>query len=392
MNFNEFSDYYRQIYVKWFNRQTIKVAVRWLRINFYRIIPTNSTKEIELLHQQLIIDSSWSTDFIFCCVVSCLIASFGLLSNSTAVIIGAMLVAPLMLPLRGLAFSACEGDLELFRKAIFSICGATILSLCLSIFTATVISFSDLGSEIMARTQPNLIDLGIAVTAGAMSGFGKLRTGISDTLAGTAIAVALMPPLCVVGICTTMGEFPLAAGAFLLYVTNLLGITLSCMIVFVLAGYTKLSRAVGITTIITLVLVVPLGASFIRLLEQQKIEAEVRNQLINETYTIGQDVENVSIRVLWTSKIPEVYVTLQTDKTITPIQVDLTEKYINRRLRRTFKLTLFVSPLTVITGEEVQLPSPQMTSPEIRSIETTPTQEQNNQKPVNLLPQYSPRN
>ena len=369
MKLIKFFDDWQKFYSEWCNQKKIKVIFRWLKINFSRLIPKNSEEEIDNLYKQLIVDSSWKTDFILCTIVSCLIASFGLLSNSTAVIIGAMLVAPLMLPLRGLAFSACEGDFKLFRRAAFAIVGATILSLFLSSFIAKISAFSELGSEIIARTRPNLIDLGIAVTAGAMSGFGKIRTGISDTLAGTAIAVALMPPLCVVGICLTMGNYPFATGAFLLYFTNLLGITLACMIVFIFSGYTKPNHALGWTSLLTsslltFLLVIPLGASFFRLIEQQEIETEVKNRLIYETFTIGQDVEGVDIKVVWTTERPTIYVTLETDKEISPKQVQLTEKYINDRLNRDFQLILFVSPLTRITGEEPQL-TPEEKLPEI---------------------------
>lgn len=344
------SDYWQQCYLTLRNSKQRKAFFQRFKKNLNR--PLNSSRDIKKLHQQLTLDSAWSTDFILCTVISCLIASFGLLGNSTAVIIGAMLVAPLMLPLRGLAFSACEGDFSLFRKAMLSIIGATVVSLLLSACLAAIISLSELGSEVLSRTQPNLIDLGIAVTAGAMSGFGKIRTGISDTLAGTAIAVALMPPICVVGICLVRGDFNLAEGAFLLYFTNLLGITLACMIVFILAGYTKMNHAVGITTLLTLLLIIPLGASFLRLLEQQKLEKEVILKLTQETVTVGQDVESTDINVDWTAKRPIVYVTLQTDKEITSRQVKLTQKYINRRLDKNFELILLVSPLTKITGED----------------------------------------
>ena len=385
MKLTKLFDDWQQFHSEWCNQKKlkIKIIIRWLKINFYRLIPENSEAEIDQLHKQLITDSSWKTDFILCTVVSCLIASFGLLSNSTAVIIGAMLVAPLMLPLRGLAFSACEGDFKLFRKALFSILGATIVSLLLSSFIAKISAFSELGSEIISRTQPNLIDLGIAVAAGAMSGFGKIRTGISDTLAGTAIAVALMPPLCVVGICLTMGNYPFATGAFLLYFTNLLGITLACMIVFIFSGYTKMNHAVGWTTLLTFLLVIPLGASFFRLIEHQEIEKEVKQKLIYETFTVGQDVEEVDIQVVWTTERPTIYVTLETDKKITPKQVRLTEKYVNDRLNKDFQLILFVSPLTQITGEEEEelTPKEKVSESNLKNIE---------KDNIDLSPEYSP--
>lgn len=338
-------------------RKRIKALGRWLRMTFYRLIPPANPEKVKSLHQKLSYDSSWSVDFILCTIAACLIATFGLLSNSTAVIIGAMIVAPLMLPLRGLAFSACEGDLNLFKQAILSIVGATLVSLFLSSTIAKITSLPDIGSEIIARTQPNLIDLGIAITAGGISGFGKIREGISETLAGTAIAVALMPPLCVVGISLAMGNYPYAIGAFLLYITNLLGITLACMIAFIVSGYTKATKVLGLTTLLTIFLMIPLGASFFRLLQQQQIETEINRKLVNETITVGKDVENVKVRIVWTSKNPVITVTLQTEKQISPRQVKLVQDYLNQRLDRTFDLIFSVIPVRRITGEEKDIPT-----------------------------------
>ena len=173
-----------------------------------------------------------------------------------------MLVAPLMSPLRGLAFSALDGDLSLFRKAFLAIAGGTIIAIFLSSIVGLIAGIPEFQSEILNRTQPNLIDLGVAVAAGFISGFAKLRPRLSDALAGTAISVALMPPLCVVGLSLSQGYTSFATGAFLLYITNLLGITLACMLVFIVAGYAKMNHALGVAFGLTALLVFPLGASF----------------------------------------------------------------------------------------------------------------------------------
>jgi uncharacterized hydrophobic protein (TIGR00271 family) len=342
----------QNIYNKWLAKGKIKVFYRWLKRNFFKIIPTVSEDKVNLLYQELSYDASWNKNYIVCSISACLIASFGLISNSAAVIIGAMVVAPLMLPLRGLAFSACEGDFRLFRKALLSIIGATILALFLSSFLGFIITLPDPGSEILARTKPNLIDLGIAVTAGGMSGFAKIRKDVSDTLAGTAIAVALMPPLCVVGLCLSQGYYPYSWGAFLLYITNLLGITLACMFVFILAGYTRVNHALGWTSFLTALLVLPLGTSFVNLIQQQRLEAEINRKLINETITVGQGVQNIRIEVIWTKKPPLVYVILATDKEVTSKQVQLVTDYISQRMGKEFDLVFNVIPVKKVTAEE----------------------------------------
>lgn len=343
---------------QWFNRRKIRAIKRWLKLSINRILPRVSATRVAKLHQELNNDATWGVDYILCTIAACLIASFGLLSNSAAVIIGAMIVAPLMLPLRGLAFSACEADLRLFTKSIASLVGATIIALFLSWFIARVTALPEMGSEIIARTQPTLIDLGIAISAGLISGFGKVRSGISETLAGTAIAVALMPPLCVVGISMAAGLYAYAMGAFLLYITNLLGISLACMVAFIASGYTKINKALGWTSIMTAFLLLPLGASFFQLIQQQQIESEIHRQLANETITVGQDVESADISIIWTQNPPLINVTVQTDKEITSRQVELVREYVNTTLNREFELVFYVLPVRRITEEmEEETPS-----------------------------------
>jgi uncharacterized hydrophobic protein (TIGR00271 family) len=352
MKTNQYLQYWQKMSREWLSQKKRKIIRRWLRIKINGLLPHVAQWKIKKLHKELTEDATWGTNYIVCTLCACLIASFGLISNSTAVIIGAMLVAPLMLPLRGLAFSACEGDFELFRKAFLSIIGATVLSLIISSILGKIISLPHVGSEIIARTQPNLIDLGIAIAAGGLSGFAKVRQGISDTLAGTAIAVALMPPLCVVGLSLSANYQSYATGAFLLYITNLLGITLACMVVFILAGYTEANHALGWTTLLTLLLVIPLGTSFFKLVEQKRIETEITNKLINETITIGQNADNIRVGIVWTQQEPLVYVYLETDKEITANQVGLVQEYLNSRMKQKFKLTLYVIPLKQISADD----------------------------------------
>ncbi|MDJ0573158.1 MAG: DUF389 domain-containing protein [Pleurocapsa sp. MO_192.B19] len=323
---------------------------------------------IKRLHRELWLDATWNTNYIVFTISACMIASFGLISNSTAVIIGAMLIAPLMLPLRALAFAALEGDFSLFRKALFSIIGATILALFLSSFTGHLVNIPEFGSEALARTQPNLVDLGIAVVAGGISSFAKVRRGVSDAIAGTAIAVALMPPLCVVGLCLSQEKFFFAKGAFLLYLTNLLGITLACMIVFILAGYTEVSHALGWTIALTGLMLLPLGASFVQLVRQAQLEAEITNKLINETITVGEGVDSTKIEVDWTKTPPIIYVILQTDKEIYPNQVALVEEFIERKMEQPFEMGFIVSEVKHITSRD-NLKEQNKTEPEITILD-----------------------
>jgi uncharacterized hydrophobic protein (TIGR00271 family) len=160
------------------------------------------------------------------------IATFGLLENSAAVIIGAMIVAPLLAPIQALAYGVLDGSVRKIRASCISLSAGSVLAVGVATLLAKAIGLTVLGSEVMSRTRPNLLDLGIAFAAGLVGGFARTRPAISNTVAGTAIAVALMPPLCVLGIGLAAGEYRIAGGALLLFATNLCGITVASTLVF----------------------------------------------------------------------------------------------------------------------------------------------------------------
>ncbi len=196
------------------------------------------SQNLQQMRSSLIEESTLELNYIVLLLGSCLIATLGLLSNSAAVIIGAMIVAPLMLPIRGLAFGVLDGNILLFRRAAISIGIGTVLAIFLALVVGLLVGFPEFGSKVSARSRPTLLDLEIAVVAGGISGFAKVQPKIAETLVGTTIAVALMPPICVIGLGLSQGKIALSSSATILYLTNLLGITLACMLTFLIAGYT----------------------------------------------------------------------------------------------------------------------------------------------------------
>lgn len=337
---------------------------RWLRRLIHRCLPDAvPPAQGQKLHYELTCDAEWNTNYVVFIISSCAIATFGLIGNSTAVIIGAMLIAPLMMPLRALAFAALEGDLGLFRRAAFSIFGGTVIAIALSCLIGSVTPIPSFGSEFQSRVQPNLVDLGIAIAAGGISGFAKIREGVSDALAGTAIAVALMPPLCVVGLAlsrsfTTPGFGHFSQQAFLLYLTNLIGIILACMVVYILAGYTEVSHSVTWAMISLVVLLLPLGANFLTQVRQARAEDYIRNQLLQNTFTIGQqDVTLVDSRIDWGSDRPVVYLNIQVaadiEQDISPKQVRQVQSFLSQKVGQPLKLVIFISRGRTVTEDGV---------------------------------------
>ncbi|MEN9213882.1 MAG: DUF389 domain-containing protein [Gloeomargarita sp. DG_1_6_bins_138] len=318
-------------------------------------------EKLRQIQQDLCVESQLDTPYLVLIIGSCVIATLGLLSNSAAVIIGAMIVAPLMMPIRGLAFGALIGDVSLFRRALLSLVVGTTIAVILSCLLGVIAGFSVFGSEILARSTPNLLDLGIAVAAGGVCGYALVEPKVSATLAGTAIAVALMPPVCVVGLGLSQGNWVLSWGAFLLFLTNLLGIALACMVAFILAGYAHWTKARGVlavATVLTSVLVVPLGISFLELTRQNRLEANLRQALLRGTITF-QRVELIRARTDWYTNPPQTRLTVRAQQPITPHQVKLLEEFLERKMGQKFVLIFDVNPIQEVRADRDAEPNRQ---------------------------------
>jgi uncharacterized hydrophobic protein (TIGR00271 family) len=309
--------------------------------------------ELKQIQEELSTESTLDLSYIILIVSSCAIATFGLLSNSAAVIIGAMIIAPLMLPIRGLAFGALQGNITLFRKGLVALFVGTLLAVLISWCLGMLVRLPSYGSEILARSEPNLLDLGIAVAAGGISGYAKLEPKISGSLAGTAIAVALMPPICVIGLGLAQLNWSLSLGATILYSTNLLGIALSCMLIFLLAGYTSMRRArkplfwaLGLTAILLL----PLGVSFTRLIRQAQLSTNVRRALLNKTVTF-QRLELLKVDTNWLANPPEIRLNVRAKEPVTPRQVQLLEDFLEREMGQPFTLIFDVGQVEEVRRE-----------------------------------------
>lgn len=190
----------------------------------------------EAMYEEIVALSRPTTGFYILVVVSSTIAAYGLLANSTAVVIGAMLVAPLMGPIFGIALGLVVGDRRLLGRAA----AAETLGVLLAVAVGWLAGISPLrldpGAEILARTQPNLYDLIIALAAGLAGAYAISDKDVSPALPGVAISVALVPPLVTCGICLALRQPAEATGAMLLFIANLLAIQIASATVFAVAG------------------------------------------------------------------------------------------------------------------------------------------------------------
>ncbi|MGB0212920.1 DUF389 domain-containing protein [Algiphilus sp.] len=181
-------------------------------------------------------------DYLTLSVLSALIGTLGLLLDSAAVIIGAMVLAPLMAPIICLSMAALRRDFGLLRQSATAIGVGVGLSLAVSALVALLVPMRMLTPEIAARLAPSLIDLGVAVFSGVAGAYAYARESIMKSLPGVAIAVALVPPLAVAGIGVGWWDGGIVLGAGLLFLTNLVGIALAGAATFMVLGYGPVKR------------------------------------------------------------------------------------------------------------------------------------------------------
>jgi uncharacterized hydrophobic protein (TIGR00271 family) len=179
----------------------------------------------------------WAFRFSVMTTLSVVVAVMGLSANSAAVVIGAMLLAPLMQPVLATAASIA---MALFRKALRAFAVVVLISvwaIALSYVLAIFFVNGELPSEVTSRTAPDIRDLVVALAAGTAGAYATVRKDASASLPGVAVAVALVPPLAAVGISLEAGNATFAWGALLLYTTNLFAIVLAGLVVFVVTGF-----------------------------------------------------------------------------------------------------------------------------------------------------------
>ena len=221
------------------------VLTRWLRIKiptfFARSLGVGAERKaalfLDLSRAATLRDIVYWLQILFAAGI----ATLGLVLNSPAVIIGAMLISPLMNPILASGLALATGDIVLGLRAFFNLILSCAAAIAFAVLLVVILPFREMTSEIAARTQPNVLDLLIALFSGAIGSVAICREvkGVVTSIPGVAIAVALMPPLCVVGygiglffVLDAATGWRVASGGGLLFLTNLVAITFTAMLVF----------------------------------------------------------------------------------------------------------------------------------------------------------------
>ena len=314
-----------------------------------------------------------SFGYFFMLGLASAIATFGLLSDSAPAIIGAMIIAPLMAPIMSLTFGVVVFDRQMILRSVLSIVSGVILVVVFAYASITLLGLRIAGPEILSRTSPTLIDLGVAMAAGGAAAFAYTRRSILNSIAGVAIAVALVPPLAVTGIGLALGRetstevslslseiglvsggVSIARGAFLLFLTNLVGIVAVGIAVFAAHRYghwKAVSVGLVLAVLSSALLIEPLGESFRRLYVKS-----TTLRLVATLTTERSDIFSGEV------KIDSIFVTYRGDQLYVDIhsfaprvttaefqkRAELFQQYLSAELKEPVHLQLQVIPVEML--------------------------------------------
>ncbi len=306
------------------------------------------------IRESVIAGAALNSSYLAMNVAAAFIAGFGLMENSPAVIIGAMLIAMLFGPIIGIAMAIAIADLRLLGRAVVAevIGAACVLAVGCLIGLST--RHLTIGSEILNRTAPNLLDLLIALVGGLAGGFTFLSTSLSSVIVGVAIATALVPPLTTCGILLARGLPEAAMGAFLLFLANFSAIAFGAMVVFLAAGYRatspeKVQKVIVprlVSVALLLALAFHLSGTLLRTSAQVILQSNIQRVLAQAVAEVpGSRLDEIKL-------VPKqgkttAWVVIRTPRPFTPEQVAHLNDLVNTAAGRSIGLTV----RSVITAE-----------------------------------------
>ena len=364
------------------------------------IKPLNRNRRKEIIGE-IRTAASPGFDYFFLVILSAAIATLGLINDSPAVIIGAMVVAPLMSPILGVGLGSITADGKLTRNSISALIRGAIVAILLSalltltnIYLPFVPSLLDIPHEILSRTQPTANDLIIALAGGLAAAYALSQPNLSAALPGVAIATALMPPLCTIGIGFALGRWDIAGGASLLFLTNAVTIAFASSLVFFLEGFSprkeresgKLPKSLLAAAALTAILLIPLIIVGARIVTQAQ-ENRLINTIVETELAEFPDTELVEININRVEQEIQLEITLRSSSSLSYGQVITLQEALVTRLDKTVSLVVdqirservdsLIPPTPTPTATETSTPtlgpSPTMTNTPTATTTPSPT-------------------
>lgn len=269
-----------------------------------RLVPQIDRENRISLVDRVQSSSNWDFDFFVLMLLSTIIAAIGLIQNSAAVVIGAMLVAPLMTPLLGLGLALVQGNPVLAKISLHSVLLGLGVSLLVGFLTGVLTpGFDEPTREMLGRGGPGVLDIFVAFASGLAAAYASSRPGLLAALPGVAIAAALVPPIATSGLALSLGNIPLAVGALVLFVINMVTIVFATMVTFWVVGLRTTrttSRWVPAAMSVVLLSVIALGV-YLSVLPQERSRAPQfpPNLLTSMQERLGDDYRLDSVAVAY---------------------------------------------------------------------------------------------
>jgi uncharacterized hydrophobic protein (TIGR00271 family) len=262
----------------------------------------------EATKEAIIADIPFKGHTIWILICSIFIASIGLNANSTAVVIGAMLISPLMGPILGVGMSIAINDIDTLRRSLKNFTVMVVISILTAYLFFEFFPLRDESSELLARTEPDIRDVLIAFFGGFALVIARAKRGtVATVIFGVAIATALMPPLCTVGFGLAIGNWEYATGAIYLFIINTIFIAVATVIVLKLLRFpmvkyinSKKRRFLArITTLIAFLVMIPAMITFYNVWQKSRYMSQAQD-LIQQTIEVykfkdrGRYLENLT--------------------------------------------------------------------------------------------------
>ena len=263
--------------------------------------PSLTEVEQETLRWNARRQATTTIDYVTLLGVSAILATLGLVQDSVAVIIGAMLVAPLLGPLSAMSIGLVTARTSLLRRGAITLTIGTLAAMALSLGVGWLLPLTEPTPQMLLRSEPSLLDVGIAVASGLVGAFATARKDIPAALAGVAIAAALVPPLSTVGLGVAYDDAGLAGGALLLFLVNIASVVATGAVAFWWLGMRPVeqdhaTRRQLTSAVLGAGLLFVVVTATVGLLQAQRIERDTRLD-VQSQLTIGEDLELVDVEV-----------------------------------------------------------------------------------------------
>ncbi len=299
-----------------------------------------SAERAEQIIEEISLGSTPAPGYYALISAASLIASLGLVANSPAVVIGAMLVSPLMTPIFGTALGMIRGDGSLFGRAVRAEIGGILLAIAFGALFGTLPLATEVTPEMLSRTMPTLLDLLVAVFAGLAGTLAVVNERISPALPGVAISTAIVPPLSTCGLCLAVGAFKGAYGAFLLFFANFMAILVVSSLVFIMGGLAAEEEVLSRKQLVRRLLAAGFGFAIVAVVLTNALISMIDDR---KRYQTMRDVFTEALRKEPTTSLSDIVynenkgemqilATVRTPKVMSPDRVKLIEKELNNKL------------------------------------------------------------